>query len=89
MTSYDICTMTNSSLIYPDPLKKCSGVEDIPCHNQPSHPPHVIINLDANNPEIEDFDHIDELIMYFVSFLRRLRWTYISSKKNSKLVDKL
>ncbi|GFS39113.1 hypothetical protein NPIL_558591 [Nephila pilipes] len=63
MSSYDMNSMTNSSLIYSSPPRKCSGVEYIP--SLESRPPHVVINLDTNNSEIEDFDHIDELIMYF------------------------
>ncbi|GBM30438.1 hypothetical protein AVEN_203013-1 [Araneus ventricosus] len=69
--------MGSMNLPYSPSYKNCSGVEDITSYEKPSH---IAITVDADSHEIEDFDHIDELIMYFVSFLRRLRRIYMSSK---------
>ncbi|KFM69748.1 hypothetical protein X975_18664, partial [Stegodyphus mimosarum] len=58
--------------------QSCSGVEDIkPLERKSSY---VAITVDSANDDIEEFDHLDELIIYLVSFLRRLRKTYILLK---------
>lgn len=63
--------MANSNVAYPSSYNNHSGVQDLkPPERQPSY---VAITLDDTHPEVEDFDHIDELIMYLVSFLRMLR----------------
>ncbi|KAF8784828.1 hypothetical protein HNY73_010448 [Argiope bruennichi] len=78
MASCNTVPMESTNLTYSPSCKNCSGVEDIKSYEKPSH---IAITLDTDSHEIEDFDHIDEFIMYFVSFLRRLRKIYLTSKR--------
>ncbi|KAG8202044.1 hypothetical protein JTE90_010411 [Oedothorax gibbosus] len=56
-----------------------SGVQDV----KPNESSFVAITLEDTHKEAEDFDHLDELIMYLVSFLRRLRRTRMYSENDT------
>ncbi|XP_054708656.1 uncharacterized protein LOC129218425 [Uloborus diversus] len=60
----------------------CSGVEEITTEDMKSS--YIAITLEPIENELEDFDHVDELIMYLVSFLRIIRWKICNFRREDK-----
>lgn len=57
--------------IIPSYFQHCSGVEEIQAVDEPAA--YVSITMEVDDRQLEEFDYIDELIIYIVGFLRQLR----------------
>lgn len=64
--------------IYPTTSQIGSSVKEVEI---PEECTYVAIQVEENVNELEDFDRIDELIMYLVVFLRKIRRQFSQSNK--------
>lgn len=67
----------NQKWICPKTCQLGSRVENIQIKDAPVA--YVAIPIEADVIELEDFNHLDELIIYFVAFLRKMRRQFSKS----------